>query len=87
MWEFSPKLLVVYLALSPPRYHSEPTVATAVPNLDLGLEPPPLPVSQTTPREETLNRMASKKREKWLKEKGILIWKSFYITKIRFVNI
>ncbi|CAF0956448.1 unnamed protein product [Adineta ricciae] len=57
-------------ALSPPRYHSEPTVATTVPNLDLGLEPPPLPVSQTTPREETLNRMASKKREKWLKEKA-----------------
>ncbi|UJR37105.1 hypothetical protein I4U23_029809 [Adineta vaga] len=57
-------------ASSPSRYHSEPTSAPAVPNLDLVLEPPQLPASQTTPRDEALGKMANKKREKWMKEKA-----------------
>ena len=64
-------LKFVILSVEPPSQQpNETRTAPVVPKLDLPSELPP-PPARVSPREQTLSIMAEKKRQKWIREKGI----------------
>ena len=50
--------------------YNETTNGPIVPRLDLPTEPPSGPPARISPREQVLNMMAEKKRQKWMRERG-----------------